>query len=141
MTWHTTSFFVFSLVRNSNWPADTDEPSRMTAPLPKTRTVFVLSENGSRLSLPSTVRAPLTVTGTSSATGCGRLAVAVSSWRGTGAAETAVAVSGGAVRTAVSLLVGAIGYSLGTLNFCVARRETGLSPNIYMVGFAHAVLP
>jgi len=36
----------------------------MTAPLPKTRTVLVVSEKGSRLSLPSTVRAPLIVTGT-----------------------------------------------------------------------------
>ena len=42
----------------------------MTAPLPKIKTVFVDSEKGSRLSLPSRARAPLTVTGTSSATGC-----------------------------------------------------------------------
>src|SRR5580658_7324790 len=108
MTWHTTSFFVFSLVRNSNWPADTGEPSRITAPLPKTRTVFVVSENGSRLSLPSIVRAPLTVTGTSRATGCGLLPVAVSSWRGPAATGTAPAVSRVAVRTSFSLLLGAI---------------------------------
>jgi len=42
----------------------------MTAPAPNTRTVLVVSEKGSRLSLPSMVRAPLTVTGISSATGC-----------------------------------------------------------------------
>src|SRR6266436_3302935 len=42
----------------------------MTAPLPKMSTVLVLSEKGSRLSLPSTARAPLIVTGTSNATGC-----------------------------------------------------------------------
>src|SRR5580658_2858189 len=115
MTWQTTSFFVFSLVRNSNWPADTGEPSRITAPLPKTRTVFVVSENGSRLSLPSIVRAPLTVTGTSSATGCGLLPVAVSSWRGPAAVGTAAAVSGAMVRTSFSLLLGAI----WELTYCV----------------------
>ncbi len=42
----------------------------MTAPAPNTRTVLVVSEKGSRLSLPSMVRAPFTVTGISSATGC-----------------------------------------------------------------------
>ena len=45
---------------------------RTTAPLPKIKTVLVDSEKGSRLSLPATVRAPFTVTATSSATGCGR---------------------------------------------------------------------
>src|SRR5215472_2527615 len=43
----------------------------MTAPLPNTRTVCVVSEKGSRLSPPATVRAPFTVTGISAATGCG----------------------------------------------------------------------
>src|ERR1700731_4832103 len=71
-TWHTTSFFVFSLVRNSNWPGATEEDKRTTAPCPKIKTVFVDSEKGSRLSLPATVRAPFTVTATSSATGWGR---------------------------------------------------------------------
>ena len=47
------------------------EFNRMTAPDPWTITVFVDSENGSRLSLPSMVRAPFTVMGTSSATGWG----------------------------------------------------------------------
>ena len=46
------------------------EVSLMTAPDPKTMTVLVDSEKGSRLSLPSAVRAPLTVIGISSATGC-----------------------------------------------------------------------
>ncbi len=48
------------------------ETRRTTAPLPKIKTVLVDSEKGSRLSLPATVRAPFTVTATSSATGCGR---------------------------------------------------------------------
>jgi hypothetical protein len=39
------------------------------------------------------------------------------------------------------LLIGDIGCSLDTQNFCAARRETGLSPNIYIVGFAHAFEP
>src|SRR5207253_5129859 len=43
----------------------------MTAPLPWIITVLVASEKGSRLSPPSTVRAPFTATGTSRATGCG----------------------------------------------------------------------
>jgi hypothetical protein len=45
--------------------------SLITAPLPKTSTVCVVSENGSRLALPSMVRAPFTVTGISTAAGCG----------------------------------------------------------------------
>src|SRR5579864_3225107 len=100
----------------------------MTAPLPKTRTVLVVSENGSRLSLPSTVRAPLTVTGTSSATGCGLLPVAVSSWRGCIGVETADDVAVGAVRTSVSLLVGAIGCSLDTQNFLCSPRKNRAIP-------------
>src|ERR1700731_4183287 len=71
-TWQTTSFFVFSLVRNSNWPGATEEDRRTTAPCPNIKTVFVDSEKGSRLSLPATARAPFTVTGSSSATGWGR---------------------------------------------------------------------
>lgn len=43
----------------------------MTAPEPYTITVLVVSEKGSRLSLPSMVRTPFTLMGTSSATGCG----------------------------------------------------------------------
>jgi hypothetical protein len=71
-TWHTTSFFVFSLVKNSNWPGATEEDKRTTAPCPNIKTVFVDSEKGSRLSLPATARAPFTVTPTSRATGWGR---------------------------------------------------------------------
>jgi hypothetical protein len=58
------------LVRKSSCPGAIAEVSRITAPDPKTITVFVDSEKGSRLSLPSAVRAPLTVMGISSATGC-----------------------------------------------------------------------
>src|ERR1700730_6069089 len=97
----------------------------MTAPLPKTSTVFVVSEKGSRLSVPSTARAPLTVTGTSSATGCGRLAVAVSSKGDAGAAEDREAVSGGTVKTSFSLLVIAIGSSLGRKIFVRPRGKQG----------------
>src|SRR5439155_1008218 len=60
-----------SLVRKSNWPGASAECSLMTAPLPWIITVLVASEKGSRLSPPSTVRAPFTATGTSRATGCG----------------------------------------------------------------------
>jgi len=70
ITWQTTSFLVLSLVRKRSCPGATDDESRITAPFASTSTVLVASENGSRLSLPSTVRAPFTVTGTSSATGC-----------------------------------------------------------------------
>src|SRR5262249_3929175 len=70
-TWQTTSCFDFSLVMNSNWPGPTAAAKRMTAPLPNTSTVCVVSENGWRLSLPATVLAPFTVTGISMATGCG----------------------------------------------------------------------
>ena len=71
----------------------------MTAPWPKINTVFVDSENGSRLSEPSTVRAPFTVTGTSKATG----------WAGlvAGAAGGVVAAE-----FSTSLTIGAMGHSL-----------------------------
>jgi hypothetical protein len=58
------------LVRKSNCPGAIADVNRITAPDPKTITVFVDSEKGSRLSLPSTVRTPFTVMGISSATGC-----------------------------------------------------------------------
>src|SRR5207302_4075141 len=81
----------------------------MTAPLPMTRTVLVVSEKGSRLSLPSTVRAPLTVTGTSSATGCCLMAVSP------GCVEVGAgrwAVSGFAAKISFSLTVGGIACTL-----------------------------
>jgi hypothetical protein len=71
-TWHTTSFFDFSFVRKTSCPGASKAEIRITAPWPKTKTVADFSEKGSRLSEPSTVRAPLTVTGISSATGFGR---------------------------------------------------------------------
>src|SRR5580700_9829488 len=127
MTWHTTSFFVFSLVRNSNWPADTGEARRMTAPLPKTRTVFVVSEKGSRLSLPSTVRAPLTETGTSRATGCGLAAVSA----GTEAVEEGRgAVSDMADESSFSLAMGAMDAHLRSKIFVVRTVETEFPANI-----------
>src|SRR6266850_656932 len=108
-TWQTTSFLVFSLVRKSNCPGATEEERRMTAPLPITRTVLVVSEKGSRLSLPSTVRAPLTVTGTSSATGCCLMAVSP------GSAEVGAGrwvVSSFAAKFSFSLTVGGIACTL-----------------------------
>ncbi len=86
----------------------------MTAPLPKMRTVLVVSEKGSRLSLPSTARAPLTVTGTSSATGCCLMAVSpgkvvVDAGR--------CAVCGLAVEILFSLTVGGIACTLAKEDF------------------------
>ena len=103
----------------------------------------MVSENGSRLSLLSTVRAPLTVTGTSSATGCGLLPVAVSSGRGLAATEDGAAVSGATVRTS-SLLLGAIWMLTSCVEFLVGHFShvwTGLSRNFYMFFPAHALQP
>src|SRR6266850_936282 len=113
-TWQTTSFLVFSLVRKSNCPGATEEVRRMTAPLPKTRTVLVVSEKGSRLSLPSTVRAPLIVTGTSSATGCCLMAISL----GNVVADAGrCAVSGLADKVSFSLAVGGIACTLAKGDF------------------------
>src|SRR5258708_5948676 len=80
----------------------------MTAPLPKMRTVLVVSEKGSRFSLPSTARTP------STATGCCLLgaspgSVLVDAGR--------CAVSGLAVKISLSLTVGGMGCTLATENF------------------------
>src|SRR2546429_9731142 len=86
----------------------------MTAPLPITRTVLVVSEKGSRLSLPSTVRAPLTVTGTSSATGCCLTAVSPGNVEfGAGPC----AGSGPAAEISFSLAVGGIAGHLANDDF------------------------
>src|SRR5260370_15712467 len=85
----------------------------MTAPLPKTRTVLVASEKGSRFSLPSTARTPLTVTGTSSATGCCLTAESADNVVADGGR---CAVSGLAVRISFSLTVGGMGCTLATEN-------------------------
>src|SRR6266850_4551565 len=123
-TWQTTSFLVFSLVRKSNWPGATEEARRMTAPLPKIRTVFVASEKGSRLALPSTLRAPFTETGTSSATGC-----CLTPWSdGTGTP----ADSGAAARRSFSLAMGAMKFSLAKEDFAVRGVQTGSCANIYI---------
>src|SRR5258708_10889400 len=86
----------------------------MTAPLPKTRTVLVVSEKGSRFSLPSAARTPLTVTGTSSATGCCLTAESADNVVADGGR---CAVSGLAVRISLSLAVGGMGCTLATENF------------------------
>src|SRR6266849_7859171 len=107
-TWQTTSFLVLSLVRKRSWPGATDAESRITAPLASTRTVLVVSENGSRLSLPSTARAPLTVTGTSSVTGCALLI----RWPADATSEERSEFSGAPGSAELSLSVGAMSYSL-----------------------------
>src|SRR5947207_13749001 len=94
----------------------------MTAPLPMTGTGLVVSEKGSRLSLPSTVRAPLTVTGTSSATGCCLMAVSPGSVE-VGAGRWAV--SGFAAKISFSLTVGGIACTLTKDIFFVALSPTG----------------
>src|SRR6266850_1589563 len=128
-TWQTTSFLVFSLVRKSNWPGATEEARRMTAPLPKIRTVFVASENGSRLALPSTVRAPFTETGTSSATGCCLTALS----EGTGTlAEGRTADSGVAASVSFSLAMGAMKFSLAKEDFAVRGVKTESRANLYI---------
>ena len=66
---------------------------------------------GSRLSLPSTVRAPFTVTGTSNATGCAFPAVVpVGEWAFD-------------VTASRSLAVGGIAHSLAKLKFCNPKRR------------------
>jgi len=56
-------FFRFLVREEKKLPAVTPGSGRITAPLPNTSTVCVVSENGSRLLLPSTVRAPFTGNG------------------------------------------------------------------------------
>src|SRR5712692_4214299 len=87
----------------------------MTAPCENTNTVFVVSEKGSRFSLPSTVRAPFTVTDTSSATGCGLLGAA--SGRVDVPRGFAVTVPGVAAITPDSLTIGGMRRSLTKQNF------------------------
>src|SRR5208282_6706758 len=108
MTWQTTSFLVFSLVRKTSCPGAREEARRITAPWTKTRTVLVDSEKGARLSEPSTVRAPLTVTGISRATGWGRTGVSLAGLEGrTAGGAEAVGVATGA---SSSFKIGAIEY-------------------------------
>jgi hypothetical protein len=101
----------------------------MTAPEPKIKTLLVVSEKGSRLSLPSTVRAPLTVTGTSRATGCGLAAVSVGredveAGRG--------AVSDAADKSSFSLAMGAMDAHSRSKIFVVRTVQTEFPANIYM---------
>ena len=91
-------------MRNSSCPGASVEFNRMTAPEPKTITVFVDSEKGSRLSLPSIVRAPFTVIGISSATGCCFIAESP----GAAAAEPLRVVSRVVVTVSESLMMGGI---------------------------------
>lgn len=97
--------------------------------MPKTSTVLVDSEKGSRLSLPSTVRAPFTVTGSSRATGCGR--EAVSSGRNEVDAGAAEEVEGIAVKTSLSFVIGAINDSLNAGKFVRPSRTQG-SPRMHI---------
>ncbi len=86
----------------------------MTAPVPKISTVLVDSEKGSRLSLPSTARAPLIVTGTSSATGCCLIAESPGS---VGTGEGRCTVSGLEVEFSFSLTIGGMACTLAQKNF------------------------
>ncbi len=75
--------------------------------------MLVLSENVSRLSPPSTARVPLTLTGTSSATGCALLTSSA-------AADVSVersGLSGEAGSVELSLNVGGMSGSLATESF------------------------
>lgn len=110
-TWQTTSFFVFSFVRKTSWPGASGVAMRITAPCGKTSTVCVVSENGSRLSDPSTVRAPLTVTGISRGTGCGRVGVSLGDFEAGDAGVVAVVVVV-AESVSASFNIGAIEYPL-----------------------------
>src|SRR5258708_11044888 len=128
-TWQTTSFLVFSLVRKSNCPGVTEEARRMTAPVPKISTVLVDSEKGSRLSLPSTARAPLIVTGTSSATGCCLIAESPGS---VGTGEGRCTVSGLEVEFSFSLTIGGMACTLAQKNFRSRPVPDRVPHNIYM---------
>jgi len=111
------------LVRNNNWPGATEEDKRTTAPCPNIKTVFVDSEKGSRFSLPATVRAPFTVTGTSSATGWVRdveSAAEVPLEAATGRPVVAVEFSGMDVNISFSFVVG----DMGTLARTVSPAQT-----------------
>jgi hypothetical protein len=112
------------LVKKSSWPGATEEDKRTTAPCPKIKTVLVDSENGSRLSLPATVRAPFTVTETSNATGCGRDDVSLAGAAVLLATGRAEAVSGMDVR---------ISFSLTTLDMSHTRKRRLLRRSRYEV--------
>src|SRR5258706_866824 len=112
-TWQTTYLLVFSFVRKRGCPGSTETERRITAPLASTNTVLVASENGSRFSLPSTARVPLTVTRTSSATGC---ELPVSPLADEIPLELS-SFSGEAGSAAASLTIGGMSYSLARGSF------------------------
>ena len=88
----------------------------------------MVSENGSRFSLPSTARAPFTVTGTSSATGCAPLIPSLP-------AAFSVARSGFSepVGSAeLSLSVGGMSYSLARESFADLCQDAEPCANLYM---------
>ncbi len=90
--------------------------------------MVVVSENGSRLSLPSTARAPFTVTGTSSATGCALLLSVP-------LAEVSEARSGfsdGMGRLVLSFSVGGMSYSFAE-KFRLSSTGAELSSNLFIV--------
>src|SRR5437762_4563166 len=96
------------------------EVSLMTAPDPKTITVFVDSEKGSRLSLPSAVRAPFTRIGISSATGCALTGDSADD----GPADPERA---GAVRVSESLVMGAISCTSAKQNFAARPSQKAVA--------------
>lgn len=99
--------------------------------MPKTSTVLVDSEKGSRLSLPSTVRAPFTVTASSRATGCGR--EADSSGRNEVDAGAAEEEEGIAVKTSLSFVIGTIMTHSMQVNSFGPRVSRALPECIYVV--------
>ena len=117
----------------------------MTAPAPKTRTVLVDSEKGSRLLLPSMVRAPFTVTGTSTATAC---CLGADSAEATGAEAERDTVSGIAVEVSDSLMIGGMARTPAKQDFCCwpcpgfPQRPTFISsPSTERASHSTRVLP
>ena len=106
----------------------------MTAPLPKIRTVLVVSEKGSRLSLPSTERAPFTVTETSNATGC----CFAESLEETGADPGRAADSGGIVMVSWSFVMGGMRRTLAKKDFYPTLPMQGSPQNVYLYMFSSA---
>src|SRR5437899_1612316 len=99
----------------------------MTAPLPKISTVLVVSEKGSRLSLPSRARAPLIVTGTSNATGCCLMAASGELVVGAGRC----AASSLAARISFSLTVGGMAGTLAKKDF-LSRPVPDGAPRLHL---------
>src|SRR5260370_41064266 len=91
--------------------------------------VVVDSEKGSRLSLPSAARAPLTGTGTSNATGCCLMAVSPVEME---VDEGFCDGYGLAVEMSLSLTVGGMGCTLARLDFRTYPAPCKVPGTIYM---------